>query len=297
MKKAADYLLQAAESGLPEAQFAIANYYRDGTGVAKDMDAARQWYERAASAGFEPARKELAAIDKPAVSSTPAVEEAAPANDPQTGDQPADTQQAQKTETPPAEPAKTETPPAETQSGASSAGETPPSEAAKQEPASPVEAPPVEAATTGHAPEQAGAGQAGAGEEEQDTGDGAAAQPSDGTPPDQTAEGSHAPDPNDPQAELPVAESLTGDAHVYRIWLYESGQEGDARSYWNKLTMQYPGLLKKLELDLRRYFLGDARGALYRVFAGPFESLGEAQQACADIKARSSDQMCRPVLN
>ena len=105
MKKAAEYLLQAAESGLPEAQFAVAGYYRDGTGVPKDMDAARQWYDRAAAAGFEPARKELAAIDKPAVSTTPAVEEAAPA----------DAQPAQKTETPPTEAAKTENPPAESQ--------------------------------------------------------------------------------------------------------------------------------------------------------------------------------------
>ena len=91
--------------------------------------------------------------------------------------------------------------------------------------------------------------------------------------------------------------SLTGEVRVYRIWLYESGQEGDARSYWNKLTMQYPGLLKKLDLDLRRYFLGDAKGSLYRVFAGPFESLGDAQKACEDIRTRFGDQFCRPVLN
>jgi len=293
MKKAADYLLQAAESGLPEAQFAIANYYRDGTGVPKDMDAARQWYDRAASAGFEPARKELAAIDKPAVSSTPAVEQAAPANDQQ---KPADTQQAQKTEAPPAETAKTENPPADPQANppgeAEQTAAPPPAEGAKQEPAPTAEAPPVEAATTGHAPEPAGTEQ-----EEQAAGEDAVEQPADQTPPNPTGEGTLALDPGDPRAQLPVAESLTGDARIYRIWLYESGQEGDARSYWNKLTMQYPGLLKKLELDLRRYFLGDARGALYRVFAGPFESLGEAQQACEDIKARSSDQMCRPVLN
>jgi hypothetical protein len=61
--------------------------------------------------------------------------------------------------------------------------------------------------------------------------------------------------------------------------------------------MQYPGLLKTLQLDLRRYFLGEARGSLYRVFAGPFENLGDAQKACEDLKARSGDQMCRPVLN
>jgi uncharacterized protein len=292
MKKAAEYLLQAAESGLPEAQFAVAGFYRDGTGVPKDMDAARQWYDHAASAGFEPARKELAAIDKPAVSSTPAVEqgEAAPS-----GTQQADDQQAQKTETPPAEAVKTDSPPAESQEAAPSETEqaaTPPTEEPQQpESTTPAEAPPVEAATTGHAPEaESAAEEAPASEEEQ------AEAPAE-TPENPTGEGTLALDPSDPRAELPVAESITGDVRLYRIWLYESGQEGDARSYWDKLTMQYPGLLKKLDLDLRRYFLGEAKGSLYRVFAGPFESLGDAQKACEDIRTRFGDQFCRPVLN
>ncbi|MGH6928089.1 MAG: hypothetical protein ACREEV_07215, partial [Dongiaceae bacterium] len=230
MKKAAEYLLQAAESGLPEAQFAVAGYYRDGTGVPKDMAAARQWYDRAAAAGFEPARKELAAIDKPAVGSTPAVEEAAPA----------DTQQAQKTETPPAEAAKTESPPAETNEAAPSETQqtaTPPTEEAPQEPAPPAQ-PPVEAATTGHAPEDPVAGdQQPAAEEEQPAEQQQEDEQAENAP---AAEGAPAPGPDDPRADLPVADSLTGDVRVYRIWLYESGQEGDARSYWNKLTMQYP---------------------------------------------------------
>ena len=292
MKKAAEYLLLAAESGLPEAQFAVAGYYRDGTGVPKDMDAARQWYDRAASAGFEPARKELAAIDKPAVSPTPAVEEgtaAAPDN------QQGGNQQAQKTETPPAEQAKTENPPAESQGTAPSETEQaapPPAEGAKQEPAPPAESPPVEAATTGHAPEEAGAPQ-----EEQAAEGEQAESPAGNTSENPTGDGPLALSPDDPRADLPVAESLTGDVRVYRIWLYESGQEGDARSYWDKLTMQYPALLKKLDLDVRRYFLGEAKGSLYRVFAGPFENLGDAQKACEDIKTRSGDQFCRPVLN
>jgi TPR repeat protein len=285
MKKAAEHLLQAAESGLPEAQFAVAGFYRDGTGVPKDMDAARQWYERAASAGFEPARKELAAIDKPAVSSAPAVEGNAAA--------PADSQQAQKTETPPAEAAKNENPPTGAQGatpGESEQAANQPAEGAKQEPAPPAEAPPVEAATTGHAPESAPEEQQAVEKEQAD-------KPPEETPANPTGEGTLALDPDDPRAELPVAESLTANAKIYRIWLYESGQEGDARSYWNKLTMQYPGLLKKLDLDLRRYFLGDAKGSLYRVFAGPFESLGDAQKACEDIRTRFGDQFCRPVLN
>ena len=61
--------------------------------------------------------------------------------------------------------------------------------------------------------------------------------------------------------------------------------------------MQYPALLGKLELDLRRYFLGDAKGSLYRVFAGPFDDLGAAQKACEDIRTRFGDQFCRTVLN
>jgi hypothetical protein len=287
MKKAVEHLLQAAESGLPEAQFAVAGFYRDGTGVPKDMDAARQWYDRAAAAGFEPARKELAAIDKPAVSPTPAAEqgEAAPP-----GNQKTDDQQAQKTETPPAEAVKTDPPPTEPSETEQPA--TPPTVEAKQpEPTSPAEAPPVEAATTGQAPEAESASEkAPASGQEQAEG------PAE-TPENPTGEGTLALDPSDPRADLPVAESLTGDARLYRIWLYESGQEGDARSYWNKLTMQYPGLLKKLDLDLRRYFLGEAKGSLYRVFAGPFESLGDAQKACEDIRTRFGDQFCRPVLN
>ena len=282
MKKAAEYLLQAAESGLPEAQFAVAGYYRDGTGVPKDMAAARQWYDRAAAAGFEPARKELAAIDKPAVNSTPAVEEATPAD-------------THKTETPPAEAAKTEDPPAETHEAAPGETQQAATPATEEATPTPPALPPVEASTTGHAPEGQAAGeQQQAAEEEQPAEEQQEGEQAENEAP---AEGSPAPGPDDPRADLPVADSLTGDVRIYRIWLYESGQEGDARSYWNKLTMQYPGLLKKLDLDLRRYFLGDAKGSLYRVYAGPFESLGDAQKACEDIKTRFGDQFCRPVLN
>jgi hypothetical protein len=294
MKKAASYLLQAAESGLPEAQFAVAGFYRDGTGVEKDLEAARQWYERAATAGFEPARAELAALNKPTVGSAPAVEtgRASPTA-------PAEKQQAQKTETsqtetPPqpgsAEPKPAEKPaegqpqgaaPAETQATVTPA---PAVEAKQPEPAQPTE-PPAEEASTPQPPVQDKA--APPAEEEANTQTDAQERPAgDGTAT------THAPSP-----DLPVATSLTGDAQVYRIWLYESGQEGDARSYWDKMTMQYPRLLGKLTLDLRRYFLGEARGSLYRVFAGPFEDLGAAQKACEDIRTRFGEQFCRPVLN
>jgi uncharacterized protein len=265
MKKAADYLLQAAESGLPEAQFAVAGFYRDGTGVGKDLEAARLWYDRAATAGFEPARVELAALDKPTVSAAP----------------------AQKTEAPPqpeGTDAKTAEKPAESPPQEAMQTPLPAEQAQEPEPLVPPQAP-AEGAPTQPPVQEQGATTA---EEEQ---------PQETPSENPGDEDSAAMSAHDPESELPIAESLTGDAQVYRIWLYTSGQEGDARSHWDKLTMQYPRLLKTLELDLRRYFLGEAKGSLYRVFAGPFENLGAAQKACEDLKRRSGDQFCRPVLN
>jgi hypothetical protein len=251
------------------------------------MDAALQWYERAAEAGFEPARKELAAINQPAVSAEPAIESGAvaPAESKEAEEQPV---QAQKEATPPPAGAEAKTdekpaeaPPAPAPAETQQATTPPPAEEPKQpEPAAPAAeaeiAPPAENDS------------ASADEEEQ---------AQEGTPETLAGEGSAGINPRDPISSLPVATSLTGDAQVYRIWLYESGQEGDARSYWDKLMMQYPGLLKKLDVDIRRYFLGEAKGSLYRVFAGPFENLGAAQQACEDIRTRFGDQFCRPVLN
>jgi len=289
VKKAADYLLKAAESGLPEAQFAVASLYRDGTGVEKDTDAARQWFERAATAGYEPARKELAALDKPTVDSAPAVGNSEAASTPPAGEQPA---QAEKTDTPPPQPESEGKPaekPADGQSQEAAAEPQqqtppPPADEAKQPEATETPKLPVEASTT-QPPKQDGEAapkgdEAKTDAEEQPSGDDSAA--------------TNAPNP---ESDLPVAESLTGDERIYRVWLYESGQEGDAKSYWEKLNQQYPGLLKKLKLDLRRYFLGEAKGSLYRVFAGPFKDLGAAQKACEDIKTRFGDQFCRPVLN
>jgi TPR repeat protein len=281
MAKAASYLLEAAESGLPEAQFAVAGFYRDGTGVERDLDAARKWYDRAATAGFEPARKELAALNKAsgAGSANPAAENAgaAPA-------MPAEQPAAQKTEPAPSQPeeaeAKAPEKPAESQPDQAA-----PAQAASTSPApeqsSQLEAPPSPPAADASTPQP-------------DSGADAASPASNSPPP---AEGSAAANAPGSESGLPFAESLTGDAQVYRIWLYTSGQEGDARSYWEKLNQQYPGLLKKLQLDLRRYFLGEAKGSLYRVFAGPFDDLAAARKACEDIKMRFDDQFCRPVVN
>jgi TPR repeat protein len=284
MKKAADYMLQAADGGLPEAQFAVAGYYREGTGVAKDVDAARLWYERAASAGFEPAQTELAALDKPPPSAEPAASEdaATPAEDQQAP--------AEKTDPPaPAEDAEAaaDEKPVEEPSPEPAATES--QQAAAPPPAEQPDAPPApEASTDVASTEQPPAEAENAAAE--------TAQP-EGTSEKPASESAAEADAQGAGSDLPVAESLTGDEQVYRIWLYTSGQEGDARSYWDKLSIQYPRLLKPLQLDLRRYFLGEAKGSLYRVFAGPFEDLGAAQKACEDIKQRSGDQFCRPVLN
>jgi TPR repeat protein len=287
MKKATEHMLQAAESGLPEAQYALATYYRDGTGVEKDLGAARLWYERAASAGFAPARTELVALDK-AESPTAAAQggAAVPAQN-----QPA---QVQTTETPP-QPQGTDgtaaQPPAAVQPAeqiptASQQAATSPSQEPKQPEASPQPAEPTPSPTA-PAEQSAAAATNPPAEPEQ---------PQESAPEGPGSEGLAA-DAQEQQSDLPVAESLTGGARVYRIWLYTSGQEGDARSYWDKLTIQYPRLLKELQLDVRRYFLGEAKGSLYRVFAGPFDDLAAAQKACEDIKQRSSNQFCRPVLN
>lgn len=286
LKKAADYMLLAAESGLPEAQFAVAGFYRDGAGIEKDLEAAQLWYERAAKAGFEPARAELAALTKPAPSPGPPVADAAAA--PAAADQ----AQAEMTGTPP-------------QPQGTSGERT--GEPAEGQPQESAPAAPQQAAATPPAPQSeqadvpASSGAPDAASTEQPPAEAAGPPPVEEEPTQEPApespggEDSAAPDAQDPG--LPVADSLTGDAQVYRIWVYTSGQEGDARSHWDKLTVQYPRLLKELQLDLRRYFLGEAKGSLYRVFAGPFEDLGAAQKACEDIKQRSGDQFCRPVLN
>jgi TPR repeat protein len=292
MKKAASYLLQAAESGLPEAQFAVAGFYRDGTGVERDVAAARQWYDRAAKAGFEPARKELAALDQ--AQESPSTEPAA--GDAQTAPAPAEQQQAQKTESPPSQAEGTETKapekPAEEQPAEATPAEPPPAGSTAEQSAQPAaSSSPEPAAKT---PEPAAKTPEPQPAEAQVSPE-PAAQASDAEPP--ANEGTEAKSEPDAASGLPLAESLTGDERVYRIWLYTSGQEGDARSYWEKLNQQYPGLLKKLQLDLRRYFLGEAKGSLYRVFAGPFDSLAAAQKACKDIKMRFDDQFCRPVIN
>lgn len=290
-KKAAAYLLQAAEGGLAEAQFAIAGFYRDGTGVEKDMKAARLWYNRAATAGFESARAELVALDKPAVSSAPAVDNADATPPDPAGEQQS---QAPKTETPPqpeSPETKTAEKPVEAQPQATAPAETQQAEAPPTEEAKKPEATQTAEAAADASTAQPAAPEDGAAPTEDPVAE------ANTTEQPATGEGSSAMNPPDPASDLPLAESLTGDERIYRIWLYSSGQENDARSYWEKLNQQYPRLLGGLELDLRRYFLGEAKGSIYRVFAGPFDDLGAAQKACEDIRTRFGEQFCRPVLN
>ena len=328
--KAAEYLEQAAEGGLAEAQFALAGFYRDGLGVQQDEAAARLWFQRAADAGLEPARQAITAMDQ-------AAEEAATPKPAEPVQEPAKTQEAAKTpdvkaseaktpeaktpeaktpeakagdQSPPANPAVPEqsavdpTTPAPETAPKPAAAQKPPEPAAEAAitptPPKPEEQPAAEATEP---PDSASAEQVEAAPAET---------PAEGEPVEEPAaetaeqepaqdgtigEGSAAMNSHDAASQLPLAESLSGDARVFRIWLYDSGQEGDARSYWALLTQKYPGLLKDLKLDVRRYFLGEAKGAIYRVFAGPFDSFSAAQGACNQIRQRFGDQFCRPVIN
>ncbi len=314
-KKAAEYLEAAAEGGLAEAQFALAGFYRDGLGVQKDEAAARLWFQRAADAGLEPARQALTAMDqaaKEAAAPKPAeptkTQEAAKTPDPKAGAAPA-SEVGVGQQTPPANPAVPEqsavdptTPAPEPAPKAAEKPAEPAAEAAITPTSPKPEAQPAAEATQPavepEAAEPSEAEEAPAVEEPAE--EIATDEPATEEQPAQeglNGEGSAAMNTHDAASQLPLAESLSGDARVFRIWLYDSGQENDARSYWSKLTTQYPRLLKSLKLDLRRYFLGEAKGSVYRVFAGPFDSFSAAQGACNEIRKSFGDQFCRPVIN
>jgi localization factor PodJL len=55
-------LREAAAKGEPEAQYAIAIRYAEGSGTKRDPKEAARWFERAASAGLAPAQYRLAAM-------------------------------------------------------------------------------------------------------------------------------------------------------------------------------------------------------------------------------------------
>jgi len=55
-------LRQAAQAGIPEAQFEIASRFADGSGVKPDIAAAAVWYEKAAAKGLAPAQFRLGSL-------------------------------------------------------------------------------------------------------------------------------------------------------------------------------------------------------------------------------------------
>lgn len=59
-EKAIEVLLSLAKIDVAEAQYALADMYEHGEGIAKDIREARRWYERAAILGLREAQTELA---------------------------------------------------------------------------------------------------------------------------------------------------------------------------------------------------------------------------------------------
>jgi len=96
---------------------------------------------------------------------------------------------------------------------------------------------------------------------------------------------------------LPFLKSPNESHRVFRVWLGQSGQETDAKSQWAMLQQRYRGVLGKLELDLRRYYLGEAKGSIYRIFAGPFDDRDAAQATCKALFEQEANQFCRVVIN
>jgi TPR repeat protein len=62
LEKAVNWFDQAAKLGMPEAQIALGDAYRSGEGVAADREAARQWYQQAASQNHQVAIKRLESL-------------------------------------------------------------------------------------------------------------------------------------------------------------------------------------------------------------------------------------------
>jgi hypothetical protein len=60
---------------------------------------------------------------------------------------------------------------------------------------------------------------------------------------------------------------------------------------WEKYRSGFADVVGKLEPRIAMVDLGDGRGPLYRLKAGPFGSLQAAQAACQKLKAEGSD--CR----
>jgi len=62
--KAMPTLTRLAQAGNPNAQLRLGEMYWFGEGAAQDLDAARNWFEKAAASGSTAAREALAALDR-----------------------------------------------------------------------------------------------------------------------------------------------------------------------------------------------------------------------------------------
>ncbi|CCH45199.1 hypothetical protein BN7_4780 [Wickerhamomyces ciferrii] len=58
-KEAFQWALRAANQGLPKGQFAVGNFFEKGLGIEKDLNTAKQWYEKAALNHDERAQNRL----------------------------------------------------------------------------------------------------------------------------------------------------------------------------------------------------------------------------------------------
>ena len=96
---------------------------------------------------------------------------------------------------------------------------------------------------------------------------------------------------------LPQADSPTAGQRVIHIWLGDKGTDDGARVAWdgdNGMKQKYAPVLDNYALEVRQFVGGTT---IYRIYAGPIESLEKAQELCTEIKRRNGSQMCRPVIN
>jgi hypothetical protein len=101
------------------------------------------------------------------------------------------------------------------------------------------------------------------------------------------------------EQSLPQADSLTAGQKVIHVWLGDKGSDPGARGAFDGdggFKTQFAPLLDDYALEVRQFAVSDAN-TVYRIYVGPIESLEKARELCGKIKQRSSDQMCRPVIN
>jgi hypothetical protein len=101
------------------------------------------------------------------------------------------------------------------------------------------------------------------------------------------------------EQSLPQADSLTSGQKVIHVWLGDKGSDSGAHTAFDGddgLKTQFAPFLDDYALEVRQFAISDVN-TLYRIYVGPIESLEKAQELCGKIKQRSSDQICRPVIN